>query len=101
MNKRLKERLSVYINRGTGLVPTSYQFGKQLGHTLKRPALWSGIGSTLTLASSDLYASALTDAAQAGLDAAKTDGTTVGGYVVGVAAALVVVFVILGMVRSV
>lgn len=72
---------------------------KQLGNKLSTKIAFAGTSMAVAL-ESFAQASDLATAAQSGIDAAKTDGLTVGGYVVAAVAALVVVGVIIGLVKK-
>lgn len=72
---------------------------KQFGNGVASKVAFAGT-SMVVAVESWAQASDLATAAQAGIDAAKTDGLTVGGYVVAAVAALVVVGVVIGLVKK-
>ncbi|MBW7902269.1 MAG: hypothetical protein H3C26_12360 [Rhodocyclaceae bacterium] len=72
---------------------------KKFGNSIAAKVAFAGTSMAVAV-ESFAQASGLAQAAQTGIDAAKGDGLTVGGYVVAAVAALVVVGVIIGLVKK-
>ena len=75
----------------------------QVKSFVRRHAVEIGTGCAGALATAQAFAedSGITAAAKTGIDVAKADGMTVGGYVVAAVAGMVVIGVIIGLVKKI